>query len=262
MQNVEQADVCVLFEDDHLLAVSKPAGLVSHPCYKHPDGTLFDALLLHLRDTGAHPRLLQRLDKGTSGVMLVSKTMKAHAGVVRAMGRGAAGGVKKEYLAVVHGAPDPPAGEIACRLRRDPADTRRVAVSETEGKESVTRYRVVAVSHREVRDAGDERESRGTAAGRRPQADGRRASVVLCEPLTGRMHQLRVHLAACGWPIVGDPVYGPGDIEGVTIGRQALHAWRVSLTHPVTGAPLVVTAPVPPDFATLLEHLGLNGVQT
>ena len=261
MQNVEQADVCVLFEDDHLLAVSKPAGLVSHPSYKHPDGTLFDALIVHLQHTGAHPRLLQRLDKGTSGVMLVSKSMTAHAGVIRAMGRGGSGGVKKEYFAVVHGAPDPASGEVALRLRRDPADTRRVAVSEAEGKESVTRYRVVAVSPRDTGDAVDGRESRGTAEGRGPQAGGPRASLVLCEPLTGRMHQLRVHLAARGWPIVGDPVYGPGDIEGVTFGRQALHAWRVSLPHPVTGAPLVVTAPVPPDFATLLDHLGLGRVQ-
>jgi 23S rRNA pseudouridine1911/1915/1917 synthase len=187
--------------------------------------------------------------------MLVSKTMKAHAGVIRAMGGRAVGGVKKEYLAVVHGAPDPPSGEIACRLRRDPADTRRVAVSETEGKECVTRYRVAAVSHRDARDSCD------TAERRMPGADGR--SLVLCEPLTGRMHQLRVHLAARGWPIVGDPVYGPGgDGEACpTIGRQALHAWRVSLTHPISGAPLVVTAPVPPDFATLLEHLGLSWVQ-
>ncbi len=225
----------ILFEDDDLLAVSKPAGLVSHPCYKHLDGTLFDALLDHLRGTGAHPRLLQRLDKGTSGVMLVSKTMAAHAGVIRAMDRGAAGGVKKEYLAVVRGAPDPPSGEIALRLRRDPADTRRVAASDTEGKESVTRYRVVAVSARAVPPP--------LRAPHGPHAP------------------VRVHLAARGWPIVGDPVYGPGDIDDAPIGRQALHAWRLSLTHPISGAPLVVTAPIPPDFTTLLEHLGVNWVQ-
>ncbi len=75
------------------------------------------------------------------------------------------------------------------------------------------------------------------------------------------MHQLRVHLAARGWPIVGDPVYGPGDIDDAPIGRQALHAWRLSLTHPISGAPLVVTAPIPPDFTTLLEHLGVNWIQ-
>jgi 23S rRNA pseudouridine1911/1915/1917 synthase len=243
----------ILHEDDDLLAVSKPAGTVSHPCHKHPDGTVYNGLLWHLRGTGVHPHLLQRLDKGTSGVMLVSKTTKAHAGVVRAMGRGVAGGVKKEYLAVVHGVPEPPSGEVALRLRRDPADTRRVAASEAEGKESVTRYRVVAVSPRDSRD---------TADSPKPGAGSPPASLVLCEPLTGRMHQLRVHLTARGWPIVGDPVYGPGEIEGVTIGRQALHAWRVSLMHPITGEPLVVTAPIPPDVATLLEHLGLELVQT
>jgi len=86
----------ILFEDADLMAVAKPSGLVAHPCYKHPDGTLFDALVSYLHDTDVHPRLLQRLDKGTSGVMLVSKTMKAHAGVIRAMGRRGAGGLRKE----------------------------------------------------------------------------------------------------------------------------------------------------------------------
>jgi 23S rRNA pseudouridine1911/1915/1917 synthase len=236
----------VLFEDDHLLAVSKAAGMVSHPCYKHPDGTVFDALLRHLDGTGIRPRLLQRLDKGTSGVMLASKTMRAHAAVVRAMARRAGGGVRKEYLAVVHGVPDPASGEIALRLRRDPADSRRVAASETEGKESVTRYRVI---------------SRRDASGR-----GRSASLVLCEAVSGRMHQVRAHLAARGWPIVGDPVYGPEDpcaaslapsATTMEIGRQALHAWRLSLAHPVTGAPLVIAAPIPADLAALLEHLAL-----
>jgi 23S rRNA pseudouridine1911/1915/1917 synthase len=221
---------CILFEDDDLLAVDKPAGLVAHPCYKHPDGTLFDALVAHLHGTGVRPRLLQRLDKGTSGVMLVSKSMKAHSLVIRAMGRGE---LQKEYLAVVHGVPEPESGEISLRLRRDPGDSRRVAASETDGKASVTRYRVAA-------------------------APAGRATLVLCEPLTGRMHQIRVHLAARGWPIVGDPVYGPSSAAGAQLGRQALHAWRTSLRHPVTGAPLVVSAPIPSDLQTLLTAAGLS----
>lgn len=241
----------VLYEDDHLLAVSKPPGIVSHPCYKHPDGTVFNALVWHLRDTGAHPRLLQRLDKGTSGVMLVSKTMQAHAGVIRAMGNRRAGGLRKQYLAVVHGAPDPASGEIALRLRRDPADSRRVAASETEGKESATRYAVVASSA-----APEPLDTPHAAECRETPAEYRRASLVLCEPVSGRMHQIRVHLAARGWPIVGDPVYGPGGER--RLDRQALHAWRVSLTHPVTCAPLVVTAPLPADMTRLLDYLGLD----
>jgi 23S rRNA pseudouridine1911/1915/1917 synthase len=219
----------VLYEDGDLMAVSKPAGVVAHPCYKHADGTLFDALVAYLDGTGFHPRLLQRLDKGTSGVMLISKTMAAHAAVVRAMARRGPGGVKKEYLAVVHGTPDPPEGEIALRLRRDPADSRRVVASESEGKESVTRYRVVA---------GPRRDSH--------------LCLLVCEPQSGRMHQIRVHLSTRGWPIVGDPVYGAAaEPEATSIDRQALHAWRVSLSHPITGAPLVITAPIPDDLTAL-----------
>jgi 23S rRNA pseudouridine1911/1915/1917 synthase len=261
----------VLFEDDHLLAISKAAGMVAHPCYRHPDGTVFDALLAHLGGTGIRPHLLQRLDKGTSGVMLASKTMTAHAAVVRAMARRSGGGVRKEYLAVVHGAPEPASGEIALRLRRDPADSRRVAASDTEGKESVTRYTVMASSLSD---------RRGMAGSSEPEAGTLLASLVLCQPLTGRMHQIRVHLAARGWPIVGDPVYGEAQAPspsrastpkpeacdtsersaaGTGIDRQALHAWRVSLAHPVTGAPLVITAPIPSDVAALLDHLGLAG---
>lgn len=253
----------ILFEDDYLLAVSKPAGIVAHPCYKHPDGTVYDALLRYLgraadADAGSagragsdvHPRLLQRLDKGTSGVMLVSKTLRAHAGVIRAMGRGVAGGVRKEYLAIVHGVPEPGAGEIALRLRRDPADSRRVAASATEGKESVTRYAVIASSLAERRDV---------AGSRTPETERPLASLVRCEPISGRMHQIRVHLAARGWPIAGDPVYGPGELAGApALGRQALHAWRVTLTHPITAAPLVVTAPIPPDIIALLDGLSID----
>jgi 23S rRNA pseudouridine1911/1915/1917 synthase len=238
----------VLFEDDDLIAVSKPPGLVSHPCYKHPDGTVFNGLLWHLQGSGVHPHLLQRLDKDTSGVMLASKTMTAHARVVRAMARTGGGGLRKEYLAVVHGVPDPPAGEITLRLRRDPADSRRVVASESEGKQSVTLYEVLSASAA----------SSDTAAGRQPrEAAGGPASCVLCRPLSGRMHQIRVHLASRGWPIVGDQVYGPGEAIDVAAGRQALHAWRLAFRHPISGAPIEITAPLPPDILALIDHAGL-----
>ena len=228
----------MLFEDDHLLAVAKEAGVVAHPCYKHPDGTLFNALLWHLRGTGVHPHLLQRLDKHTSGVLLVSKTMRAHGAMVRAMQRGPAGGVRKEYLAVVHGVPQPPAGEIALRLRRDPSDSRRVAASLTDGKESRTGYRTLVSSGAHAK------------------------SLVLCELFSGRMHQLRAHLAASGWPLVGDPVYGTGDHVSGAITRQALHAWRVSFPHPADGRRLAITAPLPPDMVALLEGLGFGPIDS
>jgi 23S rRNA pseudouridine1911/1915/1917 synthase len=255
----------VLFEDEHLLVVNKPAGIVVHPSYKHPDATLFNAVLWHLgvgsatarpRRSSAKvgsvaevaaqgwPHLLHRLDKDTSGVVLVSKTKPAHAAIVRAM---RAGGVRKEYLAVVQGVPRPASGTITLRLRRDPSDTRRVAIAESEGKESVTRYETLSTPDTGLRTPDDDRQSA--------------VSVVRCELVTGRMHQIRVHLAARGWPIVGDRVYGCATglkTGGPTCQRQALHAWRVSLSHPVTGAPMVIVAPVPDDMRALIEAADLR----
>jgi 23S rRNA pseudouridine1911/1915/1917 synthase len=248
----------VLFEDEHLLVVNKPAGIVVHPSYMHPDATLFNAMLWHLnvgsaealphrcstRPADITPRLLHRLDRDTSGVVLVSKTKPAHATIVRAM---RAGGVRKEYLAVVQGVPRPASGTITLRLRRDPSDTRRVAVAESEGKESVTRYETLSTPDTGLRTPDDARQSA--------------LSLVRCELVTGRMHQIRVHLAARGWPIVGDEVYGCAtglETGGPTFQRQALHAWRVSLSHPVTGVPLVIVAPVPDDMRALIEAADLR----
>jgi 23S rRNA pseudouridine1911/1915/1917 synthase len=226
----------ILFEDEDLIAVNKAAGVVVHPAYKHPDGSVLNALLGHLRGTGIHPRLLQRLDKDTSGVMLVSKTMTAHAAVVRAMRQRPDAGVRKEYVAVVHGAPDPPEGDIALRLRRDPADSRRVLASDGDGKPSATRYETIA------------------------RSDELRLSLLRCELLTGRMHQIRAHLSARGWPLVGDRVYGNAGCDIGPMARQALHSWRVSLRHPATGAPMVIIAPIPDDMAALFRLAGWSGV--
>jgi 23S rRNA pseudouridine1911/1915/1917 synthase len=239
----------VLFEDEHLLAVNKPPGMVVHPAYKHHDATLFNAVLWHLgpgraevrgragQISHASPRLLHRLDKDTSGVVLVSKTRTVHAAVVRAMRTGA---VRKEYLAIVCGVPRPASGAIALRLARDPADVRRMAVRESEGKQSVTRYQTVSVSAMRA-------------------APGAQVSLVRCELVTGRMHQIRVHLAARGWPVVGDRTYATAlKTGGPTCQRQALHAWRVSLPHPVTGAQLVIVAPIPDDMRELMEAARLR----
>jgi 23S rRNA pseudouridine1911/1915/1917 synthase len=265
----------VLFEDEHLLAVNKPPGIVAHPSYKHPDGTLFNALLWHVRGTDARPRLLHRLDKDTSGVVLVSKTSAAHAAVVRAM---RAGAVRKEYVAIVRGVPRPASGDIVLALGRDPSDVRRVAATESHGKESVTRYETVSTG-------------RLRRSGLRAQPhddDVMRVSLVRCELVTGRMHQIRVHLAARGWPIVGDRVYGaavrtwdpalaglhaaertwdpasaglqePAGLNAATrFPRQALHAWRVSLAHPATGDQIVIVAPIPEDMRALMDGAGLR----
>jgi 23S rRNA pseudouridine1911/1915/1917 synthase len=240
----EDVRLDVLYEDDHLLAIDKPAGVVVHPAYKNTTGTVMNALLWRARGWPAsqRPSIVGRLDKLTSGVVVVAKTSAAHAALQAAM---AAGDAEKIYLAVVYGRVNVARGEIRFRLRRDPGDRRRVVASSTVGAESVTMIeRLARVS---APDAG--------------------LSLVRCALITGRTHQIRVHLAARGWPIVGDPVYGEPRWSKVrdptlaaalrTFPRQALHAWHLALTHPVTRARLRLEAPLPRDVEDLLTATGL-----
>jgi 23S rRNA pseudouridine1911/1915/1917 synthase len=234
----------VLYEDDYLIALDKPAGVVVHPGYRNTTGTVMNALLWRARKWPApqRPSIVGRLDKLTSGIVIVAKTAAAHAALQRAM---AARDAHKDYLAVVYGRVNVAKGEISFRLRRDPGDRRRMTVSPTVGAQSLTRF---------------ERLARVAA----PRAG---LSLVRCQLVTGRMHQVRVHLAACGWPIVGDPVYGEPRWSKVsdpvlattlrTFPRQALHAWRLALTHPVTRARLLLEGPVPHDLEHLLTVTGL-----
>jgi 23S rRNA pseudouridine1911/1915/1917 synthase len=225
--------------------LDKPAGMVVHPTYKHVAGTLVNALLGYSRrwPPTTRPSLVGRLDKLTSGVVLVAKSAAMHAALQRTM---ASSRSEKEYLAVVYGRVNVARGQIDLPLARDPLDRRRMAVSKTAGAPSVTKF---------------ERLARVAA----PRAG---LSVVRCRLLTGRTHQIRVHLAARGWPIVGDPVYGDPGWSRVTdaglasslkaFPRQALHAWRVALRHPVTGEPLRLEAPLPADIERLLAASGLS----
>lgn len=219
----------IIFEDDALLALNKPAGVVVHPSYRHAAGTLFNGILGYLGHAGPPgdrtPRLVHRLDKDTSGVLLVSKQLAIHRILQRSMGDGRAA---KTYVAAVHGTPRPIRGTITLPLGTDSVDRRRVAVRQ-DGSPSETRYERVACT------GG--------------------VSLLRCTLVTGRMHQIRVHLAASGWPIVGDQVYGRA---GDSFPRQALHAWRLSLPHPVTGDPLELTAPLPGDIIALCATLGLS----
>ena len=213
----EDAPLDILFEDEYLIAVNKPAGVVVHPTYKRLSGTLLNAVLWHVRDRGdVRPGILTRLDKDTSGLVVVAFGDGVHAAMQR---DGAAGRTRKEYLAVVHGAPRPASGVIRTPLARDPDDRRRVIVT-PGGAASETRYEVT-------------RSLEGNL------------SLVRCELVTGRTHQIRVHLSSLGWPIVGDSLYG-GQTDVMT--RQALHAWRLSMPHPVTRTHLVIEAPLPADW--------------
>jgi 23S rRNA pseudouridine1911/1915/1917 synthase len=242
----EDVGLDVLYEDEHLLALDKPAGLVVHPGYKNTEGTLMNALLWRARGWPAtqRPSLVGRLDKLTSGVVVVAKTADIHAALQRAM---ASSRSEKDYLAIVYGRVNVARGEIDLRLGRDRGDRRRVVGSATVGAPSLTRF---------------ERLARVAA----PRAG---LALLRCRIATGRTHQIRVHLAARGWPIVGDPAYGEprwSKISDLTLAatlrafpRQALHAWRVGLIHPLTGAPLGIEAPVPDDLKDLLTASGLSG---
>ena len=223
----EEGPLSVLFEDEWVLILDKPPGIVVHPTYKNWSGTLLNSVLWKLRDRAdAQPGILTRLDKDTSGLVVMALTPDVHAMMQRDL---VAGRVRKEYLAVVHGEPEPSSGSIALPLGRDLADRRRVVVT-PNGAASETRYATIA-----------------------SLANGR--SLVRCELVTGRTHQIRVHLASRGWPIVGDASYGQAD---ETIARQALHSWRVSLPHPITKRTIDVEAPTPEDISRLIQTQNLT----
>jgi len=208
--------IAVLYADQWLMAVDKPAGVVVHPTYKNWSGTLLNGLLSRV----AEPRIVTRLDKDTSGVVLVALSADVHKRIQRDT---AAGRVKKEYLAIVCGTPAPPRGSIDAPLARSGADRRRVVV-DAGGQHSLTEYDVVSTSNG--------------------------AALVRCELATGRTHQIRVHLASRGWPVAGDLVYGAPHPD---LTRQALHAWRVTLPHPITRDTLTLEAPFPSELQRLVR---------
>lgn len=228
----------VLYEDEYVLAVNKPAGMVVHPTYGHATGTLMNGLLWHARQWPApeRPSLVGRLDKLTSGIVLVARTRAVHASLQRAMASAVS---HKDYLALVYGHVTPARGAIELRLHRDDRDRRRVVVSTRRGQPSLTQYERLA----------------------RASMPGAGLALLRCRLLTGRMHQIRVHLAARGWPIVGDSTYGEPRWTAVAddavkralraFPRQALHAWRLRFPHPVTGASVRIEAPVPSDMQAL-----------
>jgi 23S rRNA pseudouridine1911/1915/1917 synthase len=233
----------VLFEDDDLLVVVKPAGVVVHPTAATRRGTLVDALLSRAAAHGTGgwtPHLVQRLDRGTSGLLAVAKSGHVHAALQRANDQ-----CSKEYLAVVWGTPNPPRGRLEGRLGRSPLDRRRVMVRDG-GAPSVTEY--VCVGRAVPPRAG--------------------LSLVACRLVTGRTHQIRVHLADRGWPIVGDAVYGQPPRRRLTdvaldrlargFRRPALHAWRLTLPLPATGRLTRFEAPLPADLASLVTAAGLG----
>jgi 23S rRNA pseudouridine1911/1915/1917 synthase len=241
----EAIALTVLYEDAHLIVIDKPAGLAVHPAPGTPSGTLVNALLHHcagsLSGIGgvARPGIVHRLDKDTSGVMVAAKTDAAHAGLSALF---ATHDIERLYIALARGAPRPPAGVIEARIGRSSHDRKKMAVVRSGGREAVTRYRV--------------EETFGPPE--RPLA-----SRIACRLQTGRTHQIRVHLASKGAPVLGDPVYGsapPAPSVKAAIGeaglhRQALHASVLGFRHPVTGETLKFQTPLPPDMDRLQAGL-------
>ena len=243
--DAEDISLDVLYEDDHLLALNKPAGMIVHPTYGHPDGTILNGLLWRARGWPSmqRPSLVGRLDKLTSGVLVAAKSAAVHAALQRG---DLSGHCEKDYLAVVYGRVNVARGAIDLRIGHTERDRRKIVASATVGAPSLTRF---------------ERLARVPA----PRAG---LSLLRCRLGTGRTHQIRVHLAARGWPLVGDPTYGEprwSEIVDSTLAatlrafpRQALHAWRVALIHPITHERLRFEAPLPQDFDGLLTAAGLR----
>jgi 23S rRNA pseudouridine1911/1915/1917 synthase len=245
----EEIPLSVLYEDEHLLAVDKPAGLVVHPSPGHGSGTLVNALLYLVRDLSGvggelRPGIVHRLDRDTSGVLLVAKTDLAHTSLSRQMKKRA---IRKEYLALVAGIPRVRKGEISLPVGRDPRDRKKMkAFRGTDGLPAGAREaRTLYELEREWFPLG--------------------LTLLRCRLVTGRTHQIRVHLAASSLPLVGDPAYGRPRYERVgdavlkktltDFPRQALHAERILLRHPATHEPLEIVAPIPMDLAGLIEAI-------
>jgi 23S rRNA pseudouridine1911/1915/1917 synthase len=236
----QEIPLVVVYEDEHLIVIDKPAGMVVHPAAGNPDGTLVNALLHHckgqLSGIGgvARPGIVHRIDKDTSGLLVVAKSDAAHEGLAKQF---ADHSLERAYLAVCNGHPSPPQGSVDARIGRSDANRKKMAVlpkDSSRGKRAVTRYRTL-------------RKMNGCA-------------LVECRLETGRTHQVRVHLASIGHPLVGDPLYGRASssvrpvLQRLGFKRQALHAAVLGFVHPVTSDRLRFESGLPPDMKELIDE--------
>jgi 23S rRNA pseudouridine1911/1915/1917 synthase len=229
----EDIPLDILYEDDQLIIINKPAGLVVHPAPGHPDGTLVNAMLAHcpnLPGIGGiqRPGIVHRLDKDTTGAIAIAKTELAHHHLQAQLKAKTA---RREYLGIVYGAPKTPNGTIDLPIGRHPVDRKKMAIVPVSkgGREAVTHWEI--------------QERIGNYTLMRFQLE------------TGRTHQIRIHSTQVGHPIVGDPLYSSARSIGINLSGQVLHAWKLKLEHPVSGELIEATAPLPEDFTKLLEAL-------
>jgi 23S rRNA pseudouridine1911/1915/1917 synthase len=229
----------IVFEDEHLLVIDKPAGLVVHPAAGNYDGTLVNALLHHcgcsLSGIGgvARPGIVHRIDKDTSGLLVIAKHDKAHEGLAKQF---ADHSIDRRYLAIVSGVPRQAEGSVDAPLARSPQNRKKIAIM-PRGKRAVTHWKRLEL----LRDA----------------------ALVECRLETGRTHQVRVHMASIGHPLIGDPVYGRGKsvhrdlLNQLDFKRQALHAAHLGFVHPVTKGRLSFDSALPSDMQELFSALGV-----
>lgn len=238
----EAIPLAIIYEDEHLIVVDKPAGMVVHPAAGNPDGTLVNALLHHCRGqlSGiggvARPGIVHRIDKDTSGLLVVAKSDVVHEGLAKQF---ADHSLERAYLAVCNGHPGPKQGRIDARVGRSDANRKKMAVlpkDSSRGKTAVTHYKVLQ--------------------------DMEGCALVECRLETGRTHQVRVHLASIGHALVGDPLYGRANsavrpvLLRLGFKRQALHAATLGFLHPVTSERLRFTSDLPPDMRELIDETG------
>lgn len=219
----------IIYEDEHLLVINKPAGMVVHPAPGHPSGTFANALLAHCEgkapgDDPIRPGIVHRLDKDTSGLLIGAKTLTAHKKLIEMFSLRQ---IEKFYLAVCVGRP--PNGVINAPIGRSPVFRKQMAVI-SDGKESITEVQTAACNEQ--------------------------LSLILAKPRTGRTHQIRVHLKHIGHPILGDLIYGSDSInKSLKPPRHLLHAYRLSFPHPITQLPMKLSAPIPDDLKLWMRRL-------
>jgi 23S rRNA pseudouridine1911/1915/1917 synthase len=228
----ENIPLDIYYEDADVLVVNKPRGMVVHPAPGHMRGTLVNALLAHCTDLSGingvlRPGIVHRIDKDTSGLLMVAKNDVAHQSLVDQLVKKT---VTRKYKAIVHGVIPHDYGTIDAPIGRDKRDRKKMAVTEENGKEAVTHFRVLERF--------------------------RHYTFVECQLETGRTHQIRVHMKYIGYPLAGDPQYGPK--KTLPIDGQALHAGVLGFTHPRTGEYLEFEAPLPPEFEAILQWLRKN----